>query len=108
MRNFDEALRTLNGRDSRKIDNNTRLERINADEIGVKLHATYVVRYKRNGSITIHSGGWQTVTTKDRINNYSPARISQRAGVWYMGDGEPFEEGAEVGMVSAQPVSLFN
>ncbi len=39
------------------------------------------------------SGGWQTVTTKDRLNKYGPVRISQaRRGEWgvvcgYVSDG---------------------
>lgn len=109
MRNFDEALAKLNGRDRRMLDGlrNTYLERITADEIGVKLHNTYVVRFHRNGSVKVYSGGWHTVTTKARINTYSPANLTQRNFAWYL-NGEPFTEGAEVGTPSRQPVSLFN
>lgn len=101
MRNFDQALAKLNGRDRRKLENNTYLERISDNEIGVKLHSTYVVRFNRNGSIKVSSGGWETVTTKARINTYSPASISQRKGVWYMADGSEFEDGMEVGQPTA-------
>lgn len=104
MRNFDEALAKLNGRDRCKLENNTYLERLTADEIGVKLHSTIVVRYHRNGSVKVYSGGWHTVTTKARINDYSLARIHQRKSAWYFANGEPFTEGAEVGTPNGTPV----
>ena len=34
----------------------------------------------------LNSGGYQTVTTKDRLNTFSPARIYQKRGVWYLND----------------------
>ena len=106
MRNFNDAIAKLNGRDSRKVDNNTYLERLSPDEIGVRLHNTYVVRYFRNGSVTIHSGGWHTVTTKDRINSYSPASVTQRKYEWFC-NGVPFTEGMEVGTPQAVEPALF-
>lgn len=80
---------------SKKLENNTYLERIDYDTIGVKLHATYVVRIHANGTFTLHSGGWQMVTTKDRINGYSPVRVHAKKRVWYVGDTR-FEEGMRV------------
>lgn len=72
----------------RKLENNTVLHRIDADTLAVRLHATDIVLIHRNGNFTLNSGGWRTVTTKARINDYSPARVSQTKGVWYVGSVE--------------------
>jgi hypothetical protein len=71
--NYSSADAMLQGRcrESRKLGNNTYLLRGN-DEIAVKLHATHVLTFFKNGSIRIATGGWNTNTTKDRINSYIP------------------------------------
>lgn len=76
---------TLTGRckDSRKIGNNTYLER-HMNDIVVKLHDTHVVVYRADGDIVLDSGGWQTHTTKDRMNRHTRAMITQAAGEWYV------------------------
>jgi hypothetical protein len=58
-------------RESRKLGNNTYLLRGNK-EIAVKLHATHILTFYPNGSIRVATGGWNTVTTKARINEYIP------------------------------------
>jgi hypothetical protein len=72
--NYESANNMLQGRcsQSRKLGNNTYLLRGN-DEIAVKLHATHVLTFYKNGSIRIATGGWNTPTTKGRINEYIPA-----------------------------------
>lgn len=69
----------------RILANNTRVERISEDCYAVRLHATNIVVYYRNGRIEINSGGWQTVTTKARINDALRdvgAWITQRNHEW--------------------------
>lgn len=87
-----ELARGRNGR--RKIANNTYLYPVN-DGIAVRLHATNVVVIHPDNTYTLNSGGWQTVTTKARLNEYSPARVCQRNGIWYV-DGFPFVDGMKV------------
>ena len=84
--NYQNFLEQLTGRykDSRKIANNTYLMRIDSNTIGIKLHDTFVVTYKKNGSIILNSGGWKTVTTKARINDFSPVWLTQEKGEWYV------------------------
>lgn len=102
MLTYTEAATLLSrGRNgSKKVGNNTYLERIDSETIGVRLHSTFVVRIMANGSYSLHTGGWQTVTTKDRITAYSPARLFQERGEWYVGKpvfGEvPFVDGMTV------------
>jgi|SRR5882724_8548968 len=85
MESFKEALEVLKGRDSRKLGNNTYLQK-RGENIAVKLHQTDVVTYTPNGEVILSSGGWKTVTTKDRINQFSPVRIYQKNHVWHVGD----------------------
>lgn len=88
MTNYRQAVEKLNGRTRRKLENNTYLERRSDTTIAVKLHATDVVTYHLDGPTVLNSGGWKTVTTKDRINKYSPVRLFTERGVWYLGGPE--------------------
>jgi hypothetical protein len=81
---YANACDKLNGRDSRKVGNNTYLERINSQTVAVRLHSTHVVTFYADGSYTLNSGGWRTVTTKSRINDYAPVRVTQRSGEWFV------------------------
>ncbi len=75
----------LGKRQSRKVGNNTYLEKLNDGDIGVRLHNTYIVRYTHDGKIILNSGGWRTVTTKARINKFIPSNcyVSQEKFYWY-------------------------
>lgn len=66
---------------TRKLANNTYLNRRGAD-IAVTLHSTDVVTYHPDNTVTLATGGWQTVTTKDRINAYAPFRVWSERGRW--------------------------
>lgn len=78
-----------NKRTGRPLQNNTRLisvgpvleERVS---YGVELHNTVVIRFQPNGRVVLNSGGWRTMTTKDRINAYLPGelRVSSERGTW--------------------------
>jgi len=99
MRSYIEAEKTLGNRPSRKLENNTYLQRRDPSTIAVKLHDTDVVVYHVDGSVSLYSGGYRTVTTKDRINSYSPQWITQQRGVWYIGKEDSlriFEDGITV------------
>jgi len=52
----------------------------------IRLHSTDILEFDGN-KCRIFTGGWQTVTTKDRINSYAPVRISQCRGVWSVHSG---------------------
>ncbi len=71
---------------SRKIANNTYAERC-GDDIAIRLHATDVVTFHRDGTRTLNTGGWYTVTTKARINDYLPGGVflSSVKGRWFLG-----------------------
>jgi hypothetical protein len=81
---FTEADSTLARRAIRKIAHNTHLHRIDADTIAVRLHSTDVLTLHRDGRAVLSSGGWRTVTTKERLNRYAPCRVYQQRGEWFI------------------------
>jgi len=85
--NWQEAVKKLGGRESRKLENNTYLKRRDPGTITVQLHVTDVVTYQETGDTILNSGNWRTGTTKDRINTYAPAgvRVWTKDRVWYLG-----------------------
>ncbi len=92
---FEEAREVLKGRASRTIANNTFLAR-DGESIALYLHRTPVVTFNTDGSLILRTGGWQTVTTKDRLNRVVRAHgwsIYAKARTWYIGhrSGAEFE-----------------
>lgn len=89
--NYTKADSLLSGRCmlSRKVGNNTYLVRhsgVPGDSIHLKLHDTYIVTWHADGSVKLNSGGWRTVTTKARMNEYleDGFGISRVRGQWYV------------------------
>lgn len=97
-----EAVKMVKGisyRTKRKVGNNTYAEILHDGSVGILLHSTYVVKIHPDDTVTLQSGGWQTSTTKDRINKYSPVRVYQRKYEWFVkinGRELPFMEGMVV------------
>lgn len=60
---------------SRKVANNTYAQRRDESSIAIKLHATDVVTHHRDGRIVLNTGGWHTVTTKQRMNDFTPRYV---------------------------------
>ncbi len=88
--NYQKANALLQGRNmlSRKTGNNTYLVRnsgVPGDSIHLKLHNTYVVTWYADGRTELNTGGWRTVTTKDRINNNIEGfQLRSNRGQWYV------------------------
>jgi hypothetical protein len=55
-----------------------------AMDYAIRLHNTDVVTLHPDGCYTLDSGGWRTVTTKDRINRYAPVSVASDRGQWYV------------------------
>lgn len=69
------------------IANNTRvLQRVLGDEVFyvVRLHTTDIVQYHADGRVVLSSGGWRTVTTKDRLNTHTDAVVWPDKGEWML------------------------
>lgn len=83
---FEDAEAYLGDRDERPLPGvATRLLRVGED-IAVRYHATNVVRYRPDGWTVLSSGGWETATTKRRINQYAPFGwlVYQDDWSWYI------------------------
>jgi hypothetical protein len=82
---YQQAADLTARRTRRKLANNTYLTRDGEGVMRVRLHNTDIVTITPERHI-LTSGGWQTPTTKDRLNEYGPAgfRIWQERGQWYV------------------------
>jgi len=85
----------------RPLANNTRVVQIDDGTIGIKLHDTFVIKYYSNvlsgvkihegDTIQLDSGGWKTVTTRDRMNNFCPLHVWTERGVMYVSTSNWYE-----------------
>jgi len=93
--NYETADSQLQGRNklSRKVGNNTYLIRnsgVPGDSIHLKLHDTYIITWYADGRVELNSGGWRTVTTKARMNEFLEGySISQSKGQWFVSHHNP-------------------
>jgi len=96
---YAEADAKLQGRckDSRKVGNNTYLQRRGENIIAVRLHKTDILMLHPNGDVHLNSGGWRTVTTKARMNEFLLRGyfVSQTRGQWYLND-VPYRDGMSI------------
>ena len=82
-RTYEDADRFLGPKSERKISPNTVLSR-DGEDIIVTLYSTDIVRYKKNGSIVLDSGGHKTNTTANRINDCIHGSVGSSKGIWYV------------------------
>lgn len=110
--NYQEADAKLQGRcyQSRKLANNTYLKRRTWGKtaIAAQLHSTDVITFYEDGRIEVSTGGWDTVTTRDRINNYldKPWHVFGERGAtilsnyrWYAGQDNEYKRQGSVEVV---------
>ena len=88
-------LTAKNKASGKPIANNTRLHQ-RGEDYAVRLHNTDVVTIHSDDTYTLNTGGWRTVTTKERINRFSPASVYSDRKTWLVG-GSLFEDGMKVG-----------
>src|SRR2546423_133014 len=76
----------LGKRERKKLARNTYLER-RENGFAVRYHATDVATWTKTG-LVLDSGGYRTVTTRERINWALPmdVSLSQTRGVWSVTD----------------------
>lgn len=86
VRSYAQADAYLKGRDSRKYAHATYILRINSVQIAVRYHNTCIVTFYADGATVVNSGGWFTMSTKSRFNDFLPTgvRIEQTLGKWYV------------------------
>jgi hypothetical protein len=84
---YDQAGEALKGRPYRTIANNTGLYARTDSSVTLRLHTTDVITFRPDGALVLNSGGWSTVTTKQRINAVIRAHgwnVYAEARVWYV------------------------
>jgi len=99
MNTFEQFKELANTR-RRKLANNTYLVVRDDGGFGIKLHETEVVIHYPD-RIILNSDGYQTVTTKERMNRFSPVTVWSDKGVWMVawnayGSGVPFADNIEL------------
>lgn len=96
---LDQGVRKKNTMD-RPIANNTRVTQLGEGTIGIKLHNTYIIKYHENPHldcidygdlIELDTGGWKTVTTRDRMNRFCPLHVWTDRGVMYVSASNWYE-----------------
>lgn len=75
----------------RPLERNTRIELVRPGVIGVRFWNTIILTVDKKNTYTLFNGGYFTKTTKDRLNSYSPLRVTQEKGVWYVGESVFFD-----------------
>ena len=72
-----------------KVDNNTFLKIDGDGTQRLELHGHVIITWHVDGGITFDTCGFNTATTRDRMNKYTDYNINQKKGVLYC-NGEPF------------------
>lgn len=71
---------------SKTVARNTKLLYLDEDLVGLRFHDTIIARYERDGVVIdtrdrYNGKGWFTVTTWNRIDQFTPARTFQENGL---------------------------
>ena len=83
IKNYDDAMDFLMEKDSlsRKVGHNTYVVSRSIDTVAIKYHDTDIVTYHRGGRITFNDGGWDSVTTRERMGQFSDIAFHRIKGV---------------------------
>lgn len=84
MLTYESCKNILSKRDTKKLANNTYLRK-EENCFVVKLHNTDIIKIYLGNIYELNTNGWQAATTKARLNEFTPARIYQKRGIWYLG-----------------------
>jgi hypothetical protein len=106
-----DLVKTARNGYKKPIANNTYLILdTNTNDVAVRLHNTNILTFKPDGSIILDTGGWETNTTKARMNEFLPmGGVGSERGVWTISTGGIeyfFEDGMVIkpgGTIEGQP-----
>ena len=81
-----DAVRAFRNRQSFKRGN-TQVRVFPDDSVALYLHGNMLAQYINN-ELWINDGGWQSNTTKERLNGLPNVRVHQKNFQWYLNDRE--------------------
>lgn len=99
---FDSLDNYLGKKDQRPLGYETVLRKINDHNIAIRHYRTDILRIDHANIITVDVNGWETKTTKDRLNQFLRCKnvfISQAKRVWTIHGSNgsfPYQDGMEV------------
>jgi hypothetical protein len=98
--NYERCLETIKSQkrrnlDTKKLDDNTYLRLDSGGDFKVKFHNTDIITVHADDSFTVTIDGWNTVTTRKRLNDLLPGRFYTQKGTLYFG-GTVFFEGMKI------------
>lgn len=74
---YAAAQAALGSRDSKRIGHNTTVHRLyGSTGYAVRYHSTDILTMRDDGSVELSTGGWDTITTKTRLNALLPGPYS--------------------------------
>ena len=77
-----DAIRALRNRQSFKRGNTE--VKVFDNSVALFLHGNMIAEYVNDGALYICDGGWQTNTTKERLNGLPNVYINQKDFQWYL------------------------
>jgi len=100
LTSYDDCVKRLDGRDSRKLRYSVYLRRDGADIVVVH-HLTTIIRYRPDGAIMLDCDGYRSTSTKANLNRYTGFSVWQKDHVWYISDSIEGEKTFTDGMTFA-------
>jgi hypothetical protein len=80
---LESLIRGKTNKTKRKIAGNTWGEIDSEGAICITFHKTVIIRAYPNGMFFVTNGGYQTVTTKLRLNQFTPFQFWQSKKIWF-------------------------
>jgi hypothetical protein len=87
---FLKAKTVMKNKDRKKFDHNTYFEAMNDHAIGVYLHGNRIAVIRSDDTVSFSLCGWNTVTTRDRINAVSRLLFGGEGPKVFTAKGEAF------------------
>lgn len=86
MLTYESAIELLGKRDMKKLAGNTTLRKERGNMV-IRFWSTDIITIAPDNVYTLRAGGYETVTTKARLNDLTPAYVGQEKYVWYIYQG---------------------
>ena len=77
-----DAIRAFRNRQTFKRGNTE--VKVYDNSVALFLHGNIIAEYAADGALYIRDGGWQTNTTKERLNGLPNVHIYQKDFQWYL------------------------